>query len=165
MVQSKASLFSDVEKDLTAKGLQIHSRDITRPWGGYFVIDDSSLTEFKNLFFADAAIDTTNSDYALSPKVLLVEPGKRLSWQYHNRRSELWTILEGEVDVVISETDQPQPPKTLRKGDTIYLEKGIRHRLAGLDDWCIVAEIWQHTHPNHPSDEEDIIRVADDFGR
>jgi mannose-6-phosphate isomerase len=29
----------------------------------------------------------------------------------------------------------------------------------------VVAEIWQHTDADYPSDEEDIIRVQDDFGR
>jgi hypothetical protein len=40
----------------------------------------------------------------------------------------------------------------------------MRHRLIGLDDFGVVAEIWQHTDAI-PSDEEDIIRVQDDFGR
>ena len=51
------------------------------------------------------------------------------------------------------------------EGDQIVLEQGERHRLIGLEDFCIVAETWQHTDINHPSDEEDIIRVQDDFGR
>ena len=34
----------------------------------------------------------------------------------------------------------------------------------GLDNYAVVAEIWQHTD-KIPSDEEDIIRVQDDFGR
>jgi hypothetical protein len=29
----------------------------------------------------------------------------------------------------------------------------------------LVAEIWQHTDPDHPSNEDDIVRVQDDFGR
>ena len=39
------------------------------------------------------------------------------------------------------------------------------HRLVGLSNWGIIAEIWQHTDPEKPSDEEDIVRVQDDFGR
>ena len=47
----------------------------------------------------------------------------------------------------------------------VFLEcQGVRHRLIGLDDYAVVAEIWQHTD-KIPSDEEDIIRVQDDFGR
>jgi hypothetical protein len=50
-------------------------------------------------------------------------------------------------------------------GETIKLAQGERHRLIGLDTQAIIAEIWQHTDANHPSDEDDIIRVQDDFGR
>ena len=55
--------------------------------------------------------------------------------------------------------------KVYNEGDQIVLQQGERHRLIGLDDFCVVAEIWQHTDANLPSDEEDIIRVQDDFGR
>ena len=55
--------------------------------------------------------------------------------------------------------------KIYNKCDQIVLQQGERHRLIGLDDYCVVAEIWQHTDVNHPSDEDDIIRVQDDFGR
>ncbi len=35
----------------------------------------------------------------------------------------------------------------------------------GLDTFGIVAEIWQHTDPTNPSEEDDIVRLQDDFGR
>jgi hypothetical protein len=47
----------------------------------------------------------------------------------------------------------------------VNLKQGERHRLVGLNDWGIVAEIWMHTDPNLPSDEEDIVRINDEFGR
>ena len=52
-----------------------------------------------------------------------------------------------------------------QEGDQIIIEQGERHRLIGLDDHCLVAEIWQHTDAENPSDEADIVRVQDDFGR
>ena len=51
------------------------------------------------------------------------------------------------------------------EGDQIVIKQGERHRLIGLNETSIVAKIWQHTDANHPSDEDDIIRVQDDFGR
>ena len=45
------------------------------------------------------------------------------------------------------------------------LKKGERHRLSGLDSWGIVAEIWQHTDAESPSNEDDIVRLEDDFNR
>ena len=45
------------------------------------------------------------------------------------------------------------------------MEMGERHRLVGLENWGVVAEFWQHTDPDHPSDEDDIVRVQDDYKR
>ena len=45
------------------------------------------------------------------------------------------------------------------EGDQLILQQGERHRLIGLDETSVVAEIWQHTDKNNPSDEDDIIRV------
>ena len=53
----------------------------------------------------------------------------------------------------------------LKVGDKIKLKQGKRHRLIGLEGWGVVAEIWQHTDAANPSDEDDIVRLQDDFGR
>jgi len=53
----------------------------------------------------------------------------------------------------------------INEGGQLVLQQGERQPLIGLDDYSVVAEIWQHTDGNHPSDEDDIIRVQDDFGR
>lgn len=50
-------------------------------------------------------------------------------------------------------------------GEVLRLELGERHRLIGLQTWGVVAEIWQHTDAASPSDELDIVRVADDYQR
>jgi hypothetical protein len=64
-----------------------------------------------------------------------------------------------------SDTDEQQSVETYEAGQSVRLKQGERHRLVGLDDWGILAEIWQHTDPDNPSDEDDIVRVQDDFGR
>lgn len=101
----------------------------------------------------------------VSPKILVVAPGKRLSWQYHHRRSERWKVIGGYAGVVQSFTDDETEIKNYHEGDVIRLQKGERHRLVGLDAWGIIAEIWEHTDSNNPSNEDDIIRLQDDFGR
>jgi hypothetical protein len=53
----------------------------------------------------------------------------------------------------------------LNLGDLVALKQGERHRLIGLVDYAVIAEIWQHTDSNHHSDEDDIVRVEGDFGR
>jgi mannose-6-phosphate isomerase len=67
--------------------------------------------------------------------------------------------------VATSQTDAEGEVKTYEPGALIVLKQGERHRLVGLDGWGVIAEIWQHTHATHPSDEDDIVRVQDDFGR
>jgi mannose-6-phosphate isomerase len=101
----------------------------------------------------------------MQPKFLMVAPGKRLSWQYHHRRAEVWRVMTGPVGVMDSLTDEPGPVRTLAAGDMVTMAVEQRHRLIGLDDWGVVAEIWQHTDAAQPSDEADIVRVSDDFGR
>ena len=101
----------------------------------------------------------------LSPKILMVAPGKRLSWQYHHRRAEIWRCIDGNVTVATSDTDEETEKHILKPGDKIKLKQGKRHRLIGLEEWGVVAEIWQHTDADNPSDEDDIVRLQDDFGR
>ena len=101
----------------------------------------------------------------LSPKILLISPGIRLSWQYHHRRAEIWQVVQGSVGVISSATDVEGELRILKAGDEIRVKQGERHRLVGLKEWGVVAEIWQHTNPDYPSDEDDIVRVQDDFGR
>ena len=55
--------------------------------------------------------------------------------------------------------------KILKEGDEIRLYKGERHRIIGLENYAVVAEIWIHTDKDNPSDENDIVRVQDDFDR
>ena len=45
------------------------------------------------------------------------------------------------------------------------LAKEERHRIIGTDKYALVAEIWIHVDKDYPSDEEDIVRVQDDFDR
>lgn len=162
----KATVLAEVEQYLGKEGFSIVSKDFNRPWGGFFVIDEKQAVKFGQAFFPDIDIDSLKvAGGKLSPKILMVENNKRLSWQYHRRRSEIWKLAAGTAGVVISATDQQGILKRLQQGEVIRLEKGLRHRLVGLDGWGMIAEIWQHTDPARPSDEDDIVRVQDDFGR
>ena len=139
--------------------------DLTRPWGGFYVIDETQAQLFSDTFFEGMDVSTLTIGGKLSPKILLVSPGQRLSWQYHNRRAEIWRVVEGPVAVVRSQTDEEGELVVHQAGEYIKLAQGERHRLIGLDSQAIIAEIWQHTDAAQPSDESDIIRVQDDFGR
>lgn len=160
---NKQKVFEIIENYLN--DFKVISKDINRPWGGFFVIDESQAGDFINTFFPLFNEIELLAGNKLSPKILVVAPGQRLSWQYHFRRSEIWKVIGGEVGVAISETDEETEMKIYTPGAIIKLGTGERHRLIGLASWGIVAEIWQHTDTSNPSNEEDIVRLQDDFGR
>jgi mannose-6-phosphate isomerase-like protein (cupin superfamily) len=143
----------------------IVTEDLSRPWGGFYVIDEMQAADFAKHFFPEEDFEELKISEKLSPKILMVAPYKRLSWQYHHRRAEIWRCIDGEVAVATSHSNEEEEKHVLKVGDKIKLAKGQRHRLIGLDGWGIVAEIWQHTDAANPSDEDDIVRLQDDFGR
>lgn len=162
---SKGKVFEYIQNYLTKNTFKIVKKDDERPWGGFFVIEEDQASKFVDFFFPSEDKKFLISENKLSPKILIVEPGKRLSWQYHFRRAELWKVIGGKVGVVKSDSDEENEGGEYNVGDIIKLKQGERHRLIGLDDWGIVAEIWQHTNFDNPSNEDDIVRLQDDFGR
>ena len=154
-----------LKKEIESLGFDIVAQDFERPWGGFLVIEEAQAQAFSNHFFKGLDVDTLKIGGKLSPKVLMVQAKARLSWQYHKRRAEIWQVYQGSAGIVRSNTDIENPMEIYSEGSQIMLAQGERHRLIGLDDFCVVAEIWQHTDDNHPSDETDIVRVQDDFGR
>ena len=158
-------IYSIVQSELEIQDFRIVDKDHNRPWGGFFVISEHQAQEFANYYFKDLDVSRLKIAGKLSPKILIVAPGKRLSWQYHHRRAEIWRVIQGQAGVKRSPNDTEGALEILNIGDTITLQQGERHRLIGLDEYAVIAEIWQHTDANHPSDEDDIVRVQDDFGR
>jgi len=155
---------SSINDTLRLNKIDVKKIDDNRPWGGFYVISENSLKEFINLYFPELK-GTLVANNPLSPKILFVAPHKKLSWQYHHRRSELWRVIHEKVGIVRSDTDEEGTQEVFVDGDSIELQRGERHRLIGLKDWGVVAELWQHSNVNHLSDEDDIVRVQDDFGR
>jgi len=162
----RSAIFDSVAAYLANAGFTVVSKDFNRPWGGFFVIDESQAEAFGKKYFPDVDFSSLKISGKLSPKILMVDSNKRLSWQYHHRRAEIWKVVAGVAGVVTSETDVEGPVRELNTGEIIRLKQGQRHRLVGLSGgWGMVAEIWQHTDVNNPSDESDIVRLQDDFGR
>jgi len=159
------NMHQEIQKVIESFGFSVVSFDFDRPWGGFLVIDETQAQEFSNKFFKGLDVNTLKIGGKLSPKILIVKPAARLSWQYHNRRAEIWQVFKGSAGIIRSNTDVENETEVYNEGDQIVLQQGERHRLIGLDETSVVAEIWQHADANHPSDEDDIIRVQDDFGR
>ena len=162
---SKKEVFEQVKTYLESNNFKIINYDKTRPWGGFYVIDESQSQQFIDFFFKDFPEKKRQTLGKMSPKILIVQGGKRLSWQYHLRRAEIWKVINGKVGVMTSNNDKEGDLQLKKKDDIIILKQGERHRLIGTQSWGIIAEIWQHTDVGHPSNEEDIVRVQDDFGR
>ena len=161
----KDEVFEAVQQFIDAEGFEVVSKDFDRPWGGFFVLAESDADKFIAMFFPGYTKEQLTIGDKLSPKFLVVAPGQRLSWQYHHRRAEIWRVLKNDIKVATSLTDEQSEPKVYHEGEVIVLQKGERHRLIGHESYGIVTEIWQHTDPQQPSDEDDIVRLQDDFGR
>ena len=164
--RNKELIVEEIEAVLDAAGYKTVDMDVEKPWGGYFRIDRAQTEQFLEEFFKNIKLPDWAIGLTFDPKILFVAPFKRLSWQYHERRGEVWTVVRGPVGVYVSDTDtMPENPKNYETGSVVQIHPKGRHRLSGLVNWGIVAEIWVHTDRNEPSDEGDIHRLQDDFGR
>jgi len=156
--------YIEIQQEIENYGFTIVAKDFERPWGAFLVIKEEEAQDFANRFFGGIDVDTLRVDGKLSPKILIVKPGARLSWQYHHRRAEIWQVYKGVVGIIRSNNDTEGELVRFGAGEQVRLAQGERHRLIGLENYGIVAEIWQHTDVI-TSDEEDIVRVQDDFKR
>ncbi|MDR1032747.1 MAG: phosphoheptose isomerase [Candidatus Nomurabacteria bacterium] len=141
--------------------------EISKPWGLYFSIENNQADKFMKDFFPELSFNDMRlgNPYAvLTPKILLHLPGQRNSWQYHHRRAEIWHfITKGHYHKSL--TDSQGRVIAAKPGDIVKFAPRERHRLVGApDSLTFVAEIWQHVD-DKLSNEEDIIRLEDDFDR
>ena len=157
--------FLSIRNEIESFGYQIISKDLNRPWGGFLVIDEDQSQKFSNQFFDGLKIESLQITERLSPKILIINPNSKLSWQYHIRRAEIWSIYKGPVGIIRSKNNFQNNMEIIDSGNQIKIKQGERHRIVGLKNSAIIAEIWQHTDFKKPSDENDIIRLEDDFGR
>jgi len=162
---TKQQVIQLIEQLLAEHNFKVVEKNSDKPWGAYFLIDSVHIEKFVELYFPQHLSLLTDTSQKLSPKILLVAPKQRLSWQYHFRRAEIWKVVLGPVSAIQSVNDQETHQKSYATGELIQHDKEVRHRLIGEENWGIVAEIWQHTDANHPSNEDDIVRLQDDYRR
>ena len=107
-----------------------------RPWGRFFVIHDEPQYKIKRIE---------------------VEPGGRLSYQYHHKRSEAWTIVTGNGIITLDGV-----AKEYSKGQTVTIQQGVKHRIENKGKEKIVfIEVQTGTYFG----EDDIVRIKDDYNR
>ena len=107
-----------------------------RPWGSYFVLEDAETHKVKRIE---------------------VKPKGRLSYQYHYKRSEVWTMVKGEAIVTLDGKRIP-----LNAGEVIEIPREAKHRIMNIgEETLIFVEVQLGTYFG----EDDIIRLEDDYNR
>ena len=154
--------YENIKSEVKNLGFSITHEDFNRPWGGFFQIDQRQSQKFVHTFISK---EINLDSLKISPKILIVEPNQRLSWQFHKRRKEIWKVYRNEIGVIRSLTNFENDLIIKKEGEVIHFDNKERHRLVGLDKIGVVAEIWIHTDLNNPSDENDIVRISDDYKR
>ncbi len=74
-----------------------------RPWGRFYVLHDETTYKLKKIE---------------------VDPGGRLSYQFHHKRPDAWTIVEGVGSITLD-----GDVKDYSKGETILIPQGVKHRI------------------------------------
>ena len=107
-----------------------------RPWGQYEVLQEAENHKVK---------------------CIKVSPGKRLSYQRHQKRAEHWFIVSGNGEVLIDGVT-----RKISAGDTVDFGIGVLRRISNTGtDEIVFVEVQTGTYFG----EDDIERVEDDFGR
>lgn len=107
-----------------------------RPWGSFTILEETDTYKTKR-------ID--------------VKQGKRLSYQSHEKRDELWIIVAGEAKITLDDTDH-----ILKYGENIVIKATEKHRIENIGkELCSFIEIQTGSYFG----EDDIVRYQDDFDR
>ena len=116
--------FIAIQQEIESYGFTIVAKDFERPWGAFLVIKEEKAQDFANRFFDGIDVDTLRVEGKLSPKILIVKPGSRLSWQYHHRRAEIWQFYKGEVGIARSDNDSEGELVRFIEGEQVRLAQG-----------------------------------------
>lgn len=166
-LEGKTEFIQGIVREVETAGYTVAELNDEKPWGGYIRIGNEQADQFIEEFFPGLSLEEARlgTGAEVSPKLLIVTPNQRLSWQYHHRRAERWTFLTPGA-FYQSETDEQGEITEVEAGESVQFGQGDRHRLiGGKDGYTVVAEIWQHTDPQNPSNEDDIVRLQDDYQR
>jgi mannose-6-phosphate isomerase len=91
-----------------------------------------------------------------SIKIITVEPGGRLSLQYHEGRAEFWVVLDPGLEITVGDRVWAAAPN-----EEIVIPRGVAHRARNTGAApARFMEIWI----GHSS-EADIVRLSDDYDR
>jgi mannose-6-phosphate isomerase len=113
-----------------------------RPWGKFEVLLDAPDCKVKRI---------------------TINPGQAPSYQYHFKRSEVWTIVSGNGNL---RTSLPNGITVdaipVKENDTITIKKEQRHQLKNTGNEPLV---FIETQLGEYFGEDDIVRIEDNYGR
>jgi mannose-1-phosphate guanylyltransferase/mannose-6-phosphate isomerase len=111
-------------------------RKVDKPWGAYMVLDIAENYQVKWLD---------------------IKPGRRLSLQSHECRSEHWTIVAGSATVTRDDEVIEVP-----QGADVYIPRRTKHRVENRGQETLrIVEVQTGSYLG----EDDIVRYEDDYGR
>jgi mannose-6-phosphate isomerase len=90
-------------------------------------------------------------------KVIVIETGRRLSLQYHERKDEAILVTSGRLLLHLEDNAGLMMTRELGPGDAAHVAVGRRHRYEAIER----VELVEVSTP----EIDDVIRVEDDFGR
>lgn len=94
-------------------------------------------------------------------KALRIDPNQRLSLQLHRRKRETLMLLGGEALLTVGRSVSLLRQRPLAAGVQAEIAAGMIHRLSAGASGADILEIASRL----PDDVEDIVRLADDYGR
>ena len=90
-------------------------------------------------------------------KILVIEAGRRLSLQYHERKLESILVMSGRLLLHLEDDEGAVRTVELGPGESRLVRVGRRHRYEAIER----TELFEVSSP----ELDDVVRVADDFGR
>jgi len=78
--------------------------------------------------------------------------------QFHQHRSERWTVVEGEATVILEGVTHK-----IIKNESIYIPLGAKHQLVNNEEDSVMQLI--EVQVGSYLGEDDIVRLEDKYGR
>ncbi len=88
-------------------------------------------------------------------KRIIITPNHSISLQYHFHREEYWIVVEGDGELTIEDD-----VRHVEVGDSVFIKKEELHRLKAGKNGITIIETQLGI-----CDEEDIVRLEDNYGR
>ena len=90
-------------------------------------------------------------------KLLVIETGKRLSFQYHEAKDEWVHVLSGRLLLTLENDAGEVEDRDLGAGEGAHVAVRRRHRYTAIET-CQLIEV-------STTELDDVVRLDDDFGR